>query len=81
MHIVPVCVYVIANDELLRAYHIHIVTRLELTIVHMALLHVHEGCVMIRFAIAVPISADVQILRVFLSLFQPYVHRLYSTCI
>ena len=76
MHIVSVGADVVADDELLRGRHIHIVSGLELPVSHVILFHVHKRGVMIRFAITVPISADMQILCVLLPPFQPAVHQL-----
>ena len=70
MYVISVSADVIADDELFRGRHVHIVAGLELTVAHVVFLHVHECSVMIRFAIAVAISADVQILRVFLPLME-----------
>ena len=71
VYIRPIGTDVVVDDELLRARYIHVVSRLELTIAHMVFFHVHESGVMICFEIAVAVSADVQILCVFLPLLQP----------
>ena len=78
MYICPIRADVISDDEFLRARYIHIVPRLELIIAHMIFFHVHKRSVMIGLETAAAISADVQILRVFLPLFQPHIHRLYG---
>lgn len=68
MHIISVRGNVAPNDKIAACCHIDIVSGLELPVSHMVFLHVHKGCVMIRFAEAVPISADVNIVCVLLEL-------------
>ena len=45
---------------------LEIVCRFQLSIQHGVFLKTHEGCIRIRFGIAVSVAADMQVLRVFL---------------
>ena len=72
MYVISVSTDVIADDELFRGRHVHIVAGLELTVAHMIFLHAHEGCIMVCFAIAVPI------LCVLLPLRQPCIYGFYG---
>ena len=66
MHVISVRRNVAPDDKIAACCHIDIVSRLELPVSHVVLFHVHKGCVMVRFAEAIPISADVNIICVLL---------------
>lgn len=68
MHVISVRRNVAPDDKIAACCHIDIVSRLELPVSHVVLFHVHKGCVMVRFAEAIPISADVNIIVYCLSL-------------
>ena len=74
MHIISVRGNVTPDDKIAACCHIDIISGLELPVSHVVLLHVHKGCVMIRFAEAVPISADVNIICVLLELAKTLVY-------
>ena len=66
MHVISVRRNVAPDDKIAACCHIDIVSRLELPVSHVVLFHVHKGCIMVRFAEAIPISADVNIICVLL---------------
>ena len=57
----PVCGDIISNHVLADRCHIHVIPGLSLPVLHVVFLHVHKGRVRIGFAVAVPISTDVDI--------------------
>ena len=61
MHITSVRRNVAADDKLAACCHIDIVSGLELPVSHVVLFHVHKSCVGVCFAVAVPISTNVDI--------------------
>ena len=64
MHVISVRRNVAPDDKIAACCHIDIVSGLELPVSHVVFLYVHKGCVMVRFAEAVPISADMNIICV-----------------
>lgn len=59
--ICPICGDVISYNILADRCHIHVIPGLWLPVLHVVFLHVHKGCVRVCFAVAVPITADVDI--------------------
>ena len=57
----PVCGDIISNHVLADRCHIHVIPGLSLPVLHVVFLHVHKGRVRIGFAVAVPVSTDVDI--------------------
>ena len=65
-----------SDDEPVRRRHVDVVTRLQLSVAHVVFLHVHERRVVIRLAVAVPISADVDVPGIALISLDPVLHGL-----
>ena len=76
MHIISVGGNVAAYDEFAACCHVDIVSGLELPVFHVVFFHVHEGCIMVCFAVAVSVSTDMDIICILLELSNPPIHLL-----
>lgn len=73
MHIIFVRRDVAPNNKPAARCHIDIVSGLELPVSHVIFLHVHEGRIMVCLTVAVPISADMNIVCVLSGFVKPLI--------
>ena len=64
VYIVAVGTNIIANDKFVADGRVHVIPRFQLAVPHMIFLHVHEGGVMIGFAVAVRVPAYMQVIGI-----------------
>lgn len=64
VYIVAVGTNIIADDKFVADGRVHVIPRFQLAVPHMIFLHVHEGGVMIGFAVAVLVPAYMQVIGI-----------------
>ena len=76
LYIAPVSRDISINNELIAGCHIDVISRFQLAVAHIVFLHVHKGRIVICLAVAVPVSADMDIRNVLFVFADPVLNLL-----